>query len=67
MDRIRGQADRIYRDGQFYGAVVVVVDVPEPSPLPPDDWLGVDLGIVNRAAESDGTVDGLRTRPEKLR
>ena len=71
MDRIRGQADLIYRDGQFY--LAVVVDVPAPPPLQPDDWLGVDLGIVNLAADSDGQthsggpVNGLSKRHAKLR
>ena len=71
MDRIRGQADLIYRDGTFY--LAVVVEVPEPPPLQPDDWLGVDLGIVNVAADSDGQtysggqVNGLRKRHAKLR
>ncbi|MCY0899767.1 MAG: transposase [Firmicutes bacterium] len=69
--RVRGQADLIYRDGAFY--LAVVVDVPEPPPLQPDDWLGVDLGIVNIAADSDGQtyaggqVNGLRSRHQKLR
>jgi putative transposase len=64
LDRIRGQADLMVRDGQFY--LAVVVDVPEPPPLQPDDWWGVDLGIVNIATDSDGTtysggqVNGLR-------
>ncbi len=71
MDRIRGQADPIYRDGTFY--LAVVVDVPEPPPLNPDDWLGVDFGIVNLAADSEGQTDsggpvnGLRKRHAKLR
>ena len=71
MDRIRGQVDLIYRDDTFY--LGVVVDVPESPPLPPDDWLGVDLGIVNLAADSDGKiysggpVNGLRKRQAKLR
>ena len=71
MDRIRGQADLIYRDGRFF--LAVVVDVSEPPPLQPDDWLGVDLGIVNLAADSDGQtysgahVNGLRKRHAKLR
>jgi putative transposase len=71
LRRVRGQADLIYRDGQFY--VAVVVEVPEPPPLQPDDWLGVDLGIVNIAADSDGQtysagqVNGLRKRHQKLR
>jgi putative transposase len=69
MDRIRGQADLIFRDGPF--VLAVVVDVPEPPPWPPDDWRGVDLGIVNLAADSDGTtysggqVNGLRKRHAK--
>jgi predicted transposase len=71
LRRIRGQADLIYREGQFY--LAVVVDVPEPPPLQPDDWLGVDLGIVHIAADSDGHTDsgshlnGLRQRHDKLR
>jgi IS605 OrfB family transposase len=71
LRRVRGQADLIFRDGQFY--LAVVVDVPEPPPLQPDDWLGVDLGIVNIAADSDGQtysggqVNGLRKRHAKLR
>ena len=71
MDRIRGQADLIYRDGQFY--LAVVVDVPEPPPFQPDAWLGGDLGIVTMAADSDGQtysggqVNGRRKRHAKLR
>jgi len=44
------------------------LDVPKPPPLPPHDWLGVDLGIGNLAADSDGQTDsggylnGLRQR-----
>lgn len=70
MNRRQGHAELLYRDGQFF--LAVVVDVPEPPPLAPDDWLGVDLGIVNLAADSDGTtysgaqVNGLRQRHAKL-
>jgi len=54
-ERIRGQADLLYRDGKFF--LAVVIDVPEPPQGPqPDEWLGVDLGIVNIATDSDGTV-----------
>ncbi|AWS44901.1 RNA-guided endonuclease TnpB family protein [Streptosporangium sp. 'caverna'] len=50
---VRGQADLIYRDGMFF--LAVVVDVPEPPAGPePDEWLGVDLGIVNIATDSTG-------------
>lgn len=48
---IRGQADLLYRQGTFY--LAVVVEVPEP-PSAGDDFLGVDLGIVNLATDSDG-------------
>jgi putative transposase len=71
LHRVRGQADLISRDGQFY--LAVVVDGPAPPPLHPHDWLGVDLGIVNIAADSNGTtysggqVNGLRKRHAKLR
>jgi len=71
LKRIRGQADLIYRDGTFY--LGVVVDVPEPPTDEPGDWLGVDLGIVNIAADSDGNtysggkVNGLRRRYAKIR
>jgi len=41
LDRIRGQADLIVRDGIFY--LGVVVDVPEPPVYDAKEWLGVDL------------------------
>jgi len=68
---IRGQIDLLYRNGTFY--LIVVVDVPEPPTDKPGDWLGVDLGIVNIAADSDGEtysggpLNGLRKRHAKLR
>lgn len=71
LKRIRGQVDLIYRDGHFY--LAVVVDVPEPPSEGPEDWLGVDLGIINIAADSDGEtysgghLNGLRKRYAKLR
>lgn len=71
LKHIRGQADLISRNGAFY--LAVVVDVPEPPADEPGDWLGVDLGIVNLAADSDGDLysgghlNGLRKRHAKLR
>jgi IS605 OrfB family transposase len=69
---LRGAADLICRDGQFY--LAVVIDVPEaPRGPEPDKWLGVDLGIVNLAADSDGTtytgkaVRAVRYRNRQLR
>ena len=69
---LRGAADLIYRDGKFY--LAVVIDVPEPPAGPePAEWLGVDLGIVNIAADSDGNtycgkaVRAVRYRNRQLR
>jgi putative transposase len=53
-DRIRGQADLIYRKGKFY--LIAVVDAPEQSEFDPVGVLGVDLGIENIATDSDGQV-----------
>ena len=52
MDAIQGQADLIYRKGRWY--LVVTLDVPTPPAEPVDDTLGVDLGIINLATDSDG-------------
>lgn len=71
LKHIRGQCDLIYRDGVFY--LAVTVDLPEPPLLEATNVLGVDLGIVNIAADSDGAiysggqVNGLRKRHAKLR
>ena len=71
MDRIRGQADLILRNGTFY--LAVVVDAPEPSKLDAVDTLGIDLGIVNLATDNDGDtfsgekIDKTRERYSELR
>ena len=69
---LRGHADLVYRDGMFF--LAVVIDVPEPPKGPePEEWLGVDLGIVNLATDSDGTaytgkaVRAVRYRNRQLR
>lgn len=68
---VRGQADLIYTDGEFY--LCVVVEVPEPTKHPTDDVLGVDLGLVNIATDSDhryfsgAHVRNLRKRHAKAR
>ena len=49
---IRGQTDLVLRNHKFY--LAVVVDAPEESPYEPAGHLGVDLGIVNLAVDSDG-------------
>jgi len=54
MTRVRGQADLILRNRRFY--LAVVVDAPEANEYDPVSALGVDLGIVNLALDSDGTA-----------
>jgi len=67
----RGQADLIYRDKTFY--LAVVVEAPEATPYDPVGALGVDLGVVNIAADSDGktyaseSIDRVRVRADRLR
>jgi IS605 OrfB family transposase len=71
LDRRRGQADLVYREGAFY--LYLTVDAVEPPPTEVADYLGVDLGIKNIAADSDGTtyagshVNGMRHRARRLR
>jgi putative transposase len=71
MDRRSGEADLLLRDGVFY--LAVTLDAPEPSKFDAVDTLGVDLGIVNLAADSDGdthtgaSVEETRTRYAKRR
>ncbi len=52
LGSIKGQADLLYRNGIFY--LAVTLDVPEPTPNTPSGTLGVDLGIINLATDSEG-------------
>ncbi|MDQ1318600.1 MAG: putative transposase [Candidatus Poribacteria bacterium] len=71
MRRVAGQADLVYQDGIFY--LVACVDVPEPPQNEPDNFLGVDLGIINVASDNTGTqyagnkLNSVRNRYYKLR
>jgi len=71
MDRIRGQADLILRNHRFY--LAVVVDAPETNQYDPTGALGVDLGLVNLAVDSNGTtykgesVDRVMVRNERIK
>ena len=71
LDRKRGQADLILRNGIFY--LAVVVDAPEASPDDPTGTLGVDLGVINLAVDSDGefysgeAVDVVREKIDTLK
>ena len=39
-------------NGTFY--LLVTIDTPEAPPMVPERFLGIDLGIVNLATDSDG-------------
>lgn len=71
LDRIKGQADLIYRKRQFF--LAVTLDVPTPEPHETTDTLGIDLGIVNLATDSEGesfsgeAVEQTRQRMSALR
>ena len=69
--RVRGQADLILQDGTFY--LMLVVEVPEAPVVTDDDFIGVDMGIVNIAVDSTGEVfsgsaiNNVRQRNVRLR
>jgi len=52
--RAKRQADLVVVNGQFF--LLVTIDTPEAPPMVPERFLGVDLGIVNLAMDSDGNV-----------
>lgn len=54
FDRMKGQCDLVLRDGQFY--LYASIDIPDGAPIEPTDFLGIDLGIVNLATDSDGVT-----------
>lgn len=67
----QGESDLVYRDGRWF--LYTTVNVEEPPEGEPTGWLGVDLGIVNIATDSDGTahsgahLSALRHRHRRLR
>ncbi len=73
----QGETDLILRDGQFYLATTVNAPEPPEAGTPeqgtPEGWLGVDLGIVNIAVDSEGNVysgsaiKSIRHRNRRLR
>ena len=71
FDRIKGQADLVYRKGKFY--LYCTVDLPTDAPVTPTDFIGVDMGIENIATTSDGKiysgseVKSVRYRQRRLR
>jgi putative transposase len=67
----RGESDLVYRSGKFF--LLATVEVEEPLPGTPEDWLGVDLGVTNIATDSDGEThtsqetEKSRRRYERIR
>lgn len=70
-DRVQGQVDLVYRKGKFF--LYATCDMPEDTPLEPDDVLGIDLGVKNIAVDNTGTtfsnekVEQVRRKLHKLR
>jgi IS605 OrfB family transposase len=51
----KGQSDLVRRrDGKWF--LLVTVDAPDKRPIQATDFIGVDLGVVNIATDSDGEV-----------
>lgn len=72
LQHAQGEADLIRRkNGDWY--IHQTCDIPEPEGFDPDEWLGVDSGIVNIATDSDGnvysgsTVTAMRHRRKRQR
>lgn len=67
----RGASTLVLRKGRWY--LHTAVTVPDGKVTPPTDYLGVDLGIINLAVDSDGnfysgaTVEAVRKRMCALR
>lgn len=66
LSRKMGEADLVYRDGNFYLYVSVEFEVS--PPIEANDFLGVDLGIVNIATDSEGkSFSGAKTQRNRRR
>lgn len=52
----KGETDLIWRPEDGLWLLIATCEVPEGKPIEPAGFLGVDLGIVNIATTSDGTV-----------
>ena len=52
--RAKGQADLVLQNGTF--SLLVTIETPEAPPMVPERFMGIDLGIVNVAADSTGKL-----------
>lgn len=52
LEALQGEADLIYRKGDFY--LHQPCNIVEAEGFDPDEYLGVDMGLVNIATDSDG-------------
>jgi IS605 OrfB family transposase len=67
LSKLKGQTFLTFKNSVFY--LYCIIDCPEPPAISPDDFLGVDMGICNIAADSDGTVysgEGVRAARAKV-
>jgi len=71
FDRIKGQCDLVFRNNKFY--LLATIDLPDRAPIEVHEFLGVDLGVANLAATSDGeiisgeAVETVRMKHHRLR
>jgi len=71
LDRVAGQVDLVYCNGQFW--LYATTDMPDGTPIKNKDVLGVDLGIVQIATTSDNetfsgkTIENKRQKYQKQR
>jgi len=71
INRIVKQTDLILRNDIFY--LAVTVDAPEATPDDPTGTLGVDLGVINLAVDSDGefysgeAIDKVREKTDAIK
>lgn len=71
MNRLVRQTDLILRNDIFY--LAITVDAPEETPDDPTGAIGVDLGVINLAVDSDGefysgeAIDQVRERIDQVK
>lgn len=52
LETLQGEADLVHRNGEWY--LHQPCNIVEDDSFDPDEWLGVDMGLVNLATDSDG-------------